>query len=393
MKKYLVFGIIILLVGVNVSGDIDTKDISSICFDSNILYVGGSGPGNYTTIQSAIDDAMDGDTVFVYNGTYYEHVTINSSIILKGEDKNFSIIDGYGSGNVVTIYNDNVTVNGFTIQGSINPLEGLGYSGINIESNNNIICNNFIGPKNYHGIRCNKANNNTFYRNIFWYNENNLDLSYSNDNNISYNFFDYTTYETIILHYTENNAFYHNDFGRYIIKIRSIKYIDFYPRNNIWIGNFWARPRIFPKPILVYNNGGQITSRIYFEYDMNPAEKPNTISQIIKKDYKNILISIKGRGNTSINASSWTGFGLHIGKLDNCKIYKYGYTPTLRYSYASLNGTGRGRMIDDGIIILEDSIGIFYKRNSLIAQDILPQTHHILCFAKKATMINTYWVI
>ena len=33
----------------------------------NTLYVGGTGPGNYTSIQSAIDDAINGDTVFVYD--------------------------------------------------------------------------------------------------------------------------------------------------------------------------------------------------------------------------------------------------------------------------------------------------------------------------------------
>ncbi len=38
----------------------------------NILYVGGTGPNNYTRIQDAIDNASDGDTIFVYSGIYYE---------------------------------------------------------------------------------------------------------------------------------------------------------------------------------------------------------------------------------------------------------------------------------------------------------------------------------
>ena len=40
------------------------------------LYVGGAGPGNHTTIQSALDAASDGDTVFVYSGTYTENIYI-----------------------------------------------------------------------------------------------------------------------------------------------------------------------------------------------------------------------------------------------------------------------------------------------------------------------------
>ena len=33
-------------------------------------YVGGTGSGNYSTIQNAINDASDGDTVYVFQGTY-----------------------------------------------------------------------------------------------------------------------------------------------------------------------------------------------------------------------------------------------------------------------------------------------------------------------------------
>ena len=33
----------------------------------NISYVGGSGPGNYSKIQDAIENATKGDTVFVFD--------------------------------------------------------------------------------------------------------------------------------------------------------------------------------------------------------------------------------------------------------------------------------------------------------------------------------------
>ena len=56
-----------------------------------ILYVGGTGFGNYTRIQDAIDNASDGFTIFVYNGTYYENIIVEKEIILKGENKNQSL--------------------------------------------------------------------------------------------------------------------------------------------------------------------------------------------------------------------------------------------------------------------------------------------------------------
>ncbi len=56
-----------------------------------ILYVGGAGPGNYSTIQSAINAAAWGDTVYVYSGNYSENV-IFGALSLIGEDMNSTII-------------------------------------------------------------------------------------------------------------------------------------------------------------------------------------------------------------------------------------------------------------------------------------------------------------
>ena len=69
----MVFVIIILFLGISIypSSAIDSVKESIIPLRSgNTLYVGGTGPGNYTSIQNAVDNASDGDTVFVYDGTY-----------------------------------------------------------------------------------------------------------------------------------------------------------------------------------------------------------------------------------------------------------------------------------------------------------------------------------
>lgn len=94
------------------------QGLKSLVFDDgNTLYVGGVGPGNYTKIQDAIDDAIDGDTVFVfgYASPYHENVVIDKSIFLIGEDKNLVVIDADFKAAAVTITAYNVFVSGFTM--------------------------------------------------------------------------------------------------------------------------------------------------------------------------------------------------------------------------------------------------------------------------------------
>jgi len=149
-RKGLAIGILILMLGVNIgstfAGDADITTMSPVVFDGNTLYVGGSGPNNYTKIQDAIDNASDGDTVFVYGGTYYENLNVNKSIMLEGEDNSITIIDGKDKEYVVEVSVDGVTVNHFTITG---PNYVVG--GLFVHSSHNIISNNIMSVID-HGI-------------------------------------------------------------------------------------------------------------------------------------------------------------------------------------------------------------------------------------------------
>lgn len=86
--------------------------------EHNIFIVDDDGgPGvDYTCIQDAVTDAGYGDSIYVCNGTYYEHVVIEKTITVFGEDKDSTIIDGNESYHVVSIRADEVSVSGFTVQ-------------------------------------------------------------------------------------------------------------------------------------------------------------------------------------------------------------------------------------------------------------------------------------
>ena len=67
------------------------------------------------TITEGITNATAGDTVYVYNGTYYEKVTVNKQVGLVGESRENVIVDGSGSGNVVKVTVSDVSVDTFTM--------------------------------------------------------------------------------------------------------------------------------------------------------------------------------------------------------------------------------------------------------------------------------------
>lgn len=86
---------------------------------ASTLYVGGSQPGNYSTIQEGINDAIPGDTIYVYAGTYEGDLVIDKTLTLLGEDKNTTIIDATGNiYGILISYTNYVNISGFTIEGA-----------------------------------------------------------------------------------------------------------------------------------------------------------------------------------------------------------------------------------------------------------------------------------
>lgn len=78
----------------------------------------GSDDYPYQYIKDGILHAVDGDTVFVFNGLYLETVLVNKSIYLRGQEQENTIIDGQNDGSVVTITSDDVHIRRFTIRNS-----------------------------------------------------------------------------------------------------------------------------------------------------------------------------------------------------------------------------------------------------------------------------------
>jgi len=130
----------------------------------------------YTTIQAAIDDANPGDTIEVSNGTYYENIVIDKTFTLTGEDRNNTIIDGGGTGDVVYISADWVNVSGFGVRN--------GYRGVSIcYSSYNTIINCTIYNITGCGIYLCSSIENYVTRCILHTNKCGINIDFSSDDN------------------------------------------------------------------------------------------------------------------------------------------------------------------------------------------------------------------
>lgn len=121
-------------------------------------------PDTWETIQDAISHRDDED-IFVRAGIYPENVHVpkeESNLLLKGEDPETTIIDGNGTGTVVNVKADRVTITGFTIR---NSGEKYGTGGIilsdcdNCNVTGNLIMNSRDGIYLQRSLNCTISNN------------------------------------------------------------------------------------------------------------------------------------------------------------------------------------------------------------------------------------------
>ncbi len=141
--------------GWNASGDyisnplityIDDMSINSMPFTLEPNVINTTQNLGYNEIQPAVNGASTGDTINVAAGTYYENVLIDEELIVTGAGASTTTIDGSGTGTVVTITADNVTLSGFTVTNSGSTIMTdcgiLLYGNSDCFVRNNIVSNN-----------------------------------------------------------------------------------------------------------------------------------------------------------------------------------------------------------------------------------------------------------
>ena len=252
-------------------------------------------PTDYAKIQDAINASKDGDTVFVYSGTYYENLKINKSINLTGEDRESTIINASKVSlyvNVIRITADWVNITNLSITG--------GEDGIFVEeSSNHTISNDNIFENHYSGISLRLSFKNNIYHNILYDNRDGISLASSNENILFKNTISNNSKDGIDVSSSKGNSFMNNSLvsngidivestGQYFIN-NSIENDGFFIRG--YLLEHWDSHYI---PITNTING----KNIYYWKNQSGGVIPGDAGQVILANCSNVKIEGQELTNT-----------------------------------------------------------------------------------------------
>ena len=306
---------------------VDTgKSARNIYVKESYPYSNGDGSADrpYKSIQKALNEANDGDSIYVFEGTYNESFVIDKQVSLIGLDRDETIIDriNHAANYLVEVTANHVTIEDITFtdtSGSINvalifsrgnylTIEGANFSdsivwgiylyssndntiGYNIMngtkgiqayySNNNVFSNNVIRNSSEVGILLKYSDDSIVHNNTLYNNNRGVEAQYCNDLNISRNTIGQSSIEGIRIKggnnaYLENNTITDcNGDGLYISSSNSKLIESTFGKNQIALHLLGSNCQIYSNLIRhstqrgIFVESGSNTNTIYLNKLIN----------------------------------------------------------------------------------------------------------------------------
>jgi parallel beta-helix repeat protein len=319
----------------------------------------------YTKIQLAIDNASNGDTILVENGTYLETVTIAKRINLigNGSDNSRPVIDGQNSGTSLTVNANGVRIQNFSIIHG-KPYGILGTIAQSTIANCSVSNNNYgaslTGNRNVIAF-CDFVNNQLHTQQGF-----DSGLTVTGDNNqIFYN----------NASFNSNSNYYYDVDGMHIIGNANIL------SKNIMIGNSAYHQKGYGGYIvgnynqiltnyMVGNFGGYGGSGLFTSGNFNIIAN-NTANRNFKDSYQSITygIQITGVNNSITNNTcndnfngNTAGYGIYVEKGNNT----IQYNTVNRNSYGIYTTSSNSTNVGNNNIVNNNYQGLTVDRSSHI---------------------------
>ena len=306
--------------------------------------VGNSGNENYTSIQQAVNNSVDGDTILVNKGVYVENIDIDKklAIISKSGNPEDTIIQAlHPYDHVFHVTANNVTIKGFGLRNSSSAsgiyLDNVQYNtiannhlqanGIGIHlwnaARNNILINNTASDNSWSGIRLTPddselASNNTLINNTMV--------------NNTYNFEIYTGYENASM---QNNIDITNTVnGKPIYYLVNVSNITLNSTSNagaiycINCQNMTIKDQVLQNnslSIALFNtsnsrfNSNILSNNIYGIF-LDNSNNNSGLNNIAINNGIGIVISSSTNNNLSNNVANSNGNGFDILDSDNTEL-------------------------------------------------------------------------
>jgi len=191
-------------------------------------------PDDYSTIQEAINNANEGDTIFVSAGTYTENVVVNKSVTLTSDQKTGIINTTNPNEATIWIEADNVVINQIKTIGRIRLYA----------SSNCVVEDNYVGM--YGSISISSGSHNSITDNIIEPCYGGISLSSTTNNTITRNTMD-THSLSMQLYNSSFNHIFQNSIGRHWPSINLVLYWSHnntIEENTLWDIGFEMTPRI-----------------------------------------------------------------------------------------------------------------------------------------------------
>ncbi|WP_040253391.1 nitrous oxide reductase family maturation protein NosD [Psychroserpens mesophilus] len=212
-----------------------------------------------STLEEAISQSKDFDTIVVKKGTYKEHaILVNKPLTIIGE--NYPVIDGELKGEIITITADNVTVDGlFIINVGTSYTED--FAAIRVKKSKHFLIQNLVLEKLFFGIYIEKSSYGKIFHNkvigdaVEEYNSGNgIQLWYSNHIEIEHNYVEHVR-DGIYLEFSDDCIIKNNvsalniRYGLHFMFSNDDTYQD-----NTFENNGAGVAVMFSKKIKMYNN-------------------------------------------------------------------------------------------------------------------------------------------
>jgi nitrous oxidase accessory protein len=180
-----------------------------------VITVSSNGGENYSSIQEAVNNAQNGDTILVNPGIYQENVKVNKEVSIISNSASETqvnrtyLLGEISNDDVFYVNSSNVTIDGFYISGGPSGEEGMYEAGIYLEGAENCTLVNNALVRNDVGIALNGSQRNYINNNLVGIGYSGIVLIDSEGNELSDNWL-VTNGEGILLNNSVNNTIINN---------------------------------------------------------------------------------------------------------------------------------------------------------------------------------------